>query len=162
MTGKAARTAWLTHFRSLPPAGLLCVVAVCGAAASDHQSEFTRKQRYDATHCVEVIEEQMIEKKKKFLAVFAENKCSRPIHALACFQVTRPSLKHSRTGWYCDFQEYKARSRHMISDHATYGRVKKWAGCNLESAGCVKLLEATDGNVNSSGQDPEAVAKRLK
>lgn len=152
----------LTYWGSLPLAGFFCIVMQSAVMASDHQSEFGKKQRYDATHCLDVVEEQMVQNKKKYLAVFAENKCSRPIHGLACFQVTRPSLKHSRTGWYCDLQEYKSRSRNMISDHAGYGRVKKWAACNLENEHCAKLLESINGNVNGSGQDPEIVGRRLK
>lgn len=130
--------------------------------AGSSQKEFGKKRRYDATQCVAVDEELMIVKKKKFLAVFAENKCSRPIHALACYTVTKPTLKQSRTGWYCDYREYKSRSRTMISDRAEYGRTKKWAACNVANEDCIRILKSTDGNVNASGQDPEAVAKRMR
>jgi len=91
----------------------------------------------------------------KFLAVFAENKCSRPIQALACFQVISPTMKHPRNGWYCNFQEYKSRSRMMISDRGKYGRVKKWAGCNNANEDCIRIIKNTEASVNSSGQDPE-------
>ena len=157
-----SRPVWKAVAGSLLCAGVLVFGWSLKAFASDHQSEFGKRQRYDATQCVEVIDEQMVQNKRKFLAVFAENKCSRTIQALACFDVTRPSLKHSRTGWYCNLQEYKARSRQMISDHATYGRVKKWAACNPESESCIRLLGQIEGNVNSSGQDPEAVGRRLR
>ena len=162
MTRKLGSAALRGYWGSLSLAGFFCIAMQSGVLASGHQSEFGKKQRYDATHCLDAVEEQMIQNKRKYLAVFAENKCSRPIHGLACFQVTRPGLKHSRTGWYCDLQEYKSRSRNMISDHATYGRVMKWAACNLESEHCLKLLESIHGNVNSSGQDPEIVGRRLK
>ena len=135
---------------------------VSTGSAFGGQDEFGNKRKYDATQCVTVEEEQMIVKKRKYLAVFAENKCSRAIHVLACFQVTTPSLKHSRTGWYCDYQDYKARSRNMISEHAKYGRVKKWGACNQGNEDCVRILERTNAAVNSSGQDPEAVAKHMR
>ena len=151
-------------FVGIPALLVLCglvAVFVVGEAESA-QKEFGKKRRYDATQCVTVDVEQMRVKKKKFLAVFAENKCSRPIQALACFQVIRPTLKHSRTGWYCHFKEYKSRSRTMVSDRAEYGRVKKWAGCNNTNEDCVRIIKNTEAAVNSSGQDPEIVARRMR
>jgi hypothetical protein len=144
--------------------GVLLMTATVGDVDAS-QKEFGKSRRYDATQCVAVEEEQMIvkkNKKKKFLAVFAENKCSRPIQALACFQVISPTMKHPRNGWYCSFHEYKSRSRTMISDHAKYGRVKKWAGCNNTNEDCIRIIKNTEAAVNSSGRDPEIIAKRMR
>ena len=135
---------------------------VVSSDAGSKQKECGKKRRYDATQCVAVDVEQMIVKKKKFLAVFAENKCARPIQILACYQVTKPTLRHARTGWYCDFKDYKSRSRTMISDRAKYGRVKKWAACNRASEDCIRILSNTNATVNASGQEPESVAKRMR
>ena len=57
---------------------------VVSSDAGSMQREFDKKRRYDATQYVTVNVEQMIVK-KKFLAVFAENKCARPIQVLACY-----------------------------------------------------------------------------
>ena len=57
---------------------------VVSSDAGSKQKEFVKKRRYDATQYVTVDVEQMIVK-KKFLAVFAENKCARPIQILACY-----------------------------------------------------------------------------
>ncbi len=57
---------------------------VVSSDAGSKQKEFDKKCRYDATQYVTVYVEQMIVK-KKFLAVFAENKCARPIQILACY-----------------------------------------------------------------------------
>ena len=51
---------------------------VVSSDAGSKQKEFDKNRRYDATQYVTVDVEQMIVK-KKFLAVFAQNKCSRPI-----------------------------------------------------------------------------------
>ena len=92
---------------------LSIVVAMFGLVVSSDagskQKEFGKNRRYDAMQCVAVDVEQMIVK-KKLLAVFAENKCKRPIQILACYQVTKQTLRHARTGWYCDFEVYKSRS----------------------------------------------------
>jgi len=144
---------------------VLCVVLsalIVASEAGSPQEEFGKKSRYDATQCVVVDEEQMIVKKKKFMAVFAENKCSRPIQALACFQVIKPTMKHPRNGWYCNFQEYKSRSRSMISERAEYGRAKKWAGCNSENESCLRILATIEPAVNANGEDPETVARRIR
>ena len=138
--------------------GVMLMTATVGEAGNS-QKEFGKSGRYDATQCVTVEEELMIVRKKtkktKFLAVFAENKCSRPIQALACFQVISPTMKHPRNGWYCNFREYKSRSRTMISNRGKYGRVKKWAGCNNANEDCIRIIKNTEAAVNSSGQDPE-------
>ncbi len=76
--------------------------------------------------------------------------------------MTGPTLKHARTGWYCHFKEYKLRSQTMVSDRAQYGRVKKWAGCNNANEDCVRIIKNTEAAVNSSGQDPEIVARRMR
>ena len=57
---------------------------VVSSDAGSKQKEFVKKRRYDATQYVTVDVEQIIVK-KKFLAVFAENKCARPIQVLACY-----------------------------------------------------------------------------
>ena len=57
---------------------------VVSSDAGIKQKEFDKKRRYDATQYVTVDVEQMIVK-KKFSAVFAENKCARPIQILACY-----------------------------------------------------------------------------
>ena len=162
LTRKRESTAAWIHRGCLPVVGLVALFMCTNAASSGQQAEFGKRSRYDATQCLDVIDEQVVQKKHKYLAVFSENRCSRPIYGLACFEVTRPSLKFSRTGWYCDVQEYKSRSRAKVSEHATYGRVKKWAACNLENEKCMKLLDSIEGNVKASGQDPEAVARRLR
>ena len=61
----------------------------------------------------------------------------------------------SKDGWYCNFQEYRLRSRSMISDRGKYGRVMKWAGCNNANGDCIRIIKNTEASVNSSGQDPE-------
>ena len=68
--------------------GALSIVVMFGLvvssdAGSNHK-EFDKKRRCDATQYVTVDVDQMIVK-KKFLAVFAENKCARPIQVLACY-----------------------------------------------------------------------------
>ena len=57
---------------------------VVSSGAGSKQKEFDKKRRYDATQYVTVDVERM-SVKKKFLAVFAENKCARPIQILACY-----------------------------------------------------------------------------
>ena len=138
--------------------GVMLMMANVGDAG-DSQKEFGKSRRYDAKQCVMVEEELMIVKKKtkktKFLAVFDENKCSRPIQAIACFQVISSSTKHPRNGWHCNFEEYKSRSRTMILDRGKYGRVKKWAGCKNANEDCIRIINNTEASLNSSGQDPE-------
>ena len=102
--------------------GVAAVFVVSEAECA--QKEFGKKRMYDAMQFVTVDVKQMHEKKNKYLAIFAENKCSRPIQALARFQVTQPSLKHARTGWLCHFKEYKSCSRKMVSDRGQYDRAK--------------------------------------
>ncbi len=57
---------------------------VVSSDAGSNQKEFDKKRRCDATQYVTVDVDQMIVK-KKFLAVFAENKCARPIQIVACY-----------------------------------------------------------------------------
>ena len=68
--------------------GALSIVVLFGlvvsCVAGSKQKEFVKKRRYDARQYVTVDVEQMIVK-KKFLAVFAENKCARPIQIVACY-----------------------------------------------------------------------------
>jgi len=69
--------------------GALSIVVVMfglivSSDAGSKQKEFDKKRRYDATQYVTVDVEQMVVK-KKFLAVFAENKCARLIQILACY-----------------------------------------------------------------------------
>ena len=106
-------------------ASILVVLAPCGVCdshcrpdADSAQKEFGKKRRCDAMQFVTVDVEQIHEKKKKYLAIFAYNQFSRPIEALACFQVNRQTLKHVRSSWYSHFMEYKRRSRTMASDRA--------------------------------------------
>ena len=147
------------------------ILLVCGIllpwstdAAAAGQKEFGKKRKYDATHCVTLTEGSRVlrKRKRKISVIYAENRCSRPIHALGCFNVIKASLKFSRTGWYCKYKEFKSRSRAMFSERAKYGRVKKWAACNGKSEDCIRILQTTEGIVNSGGQDPEKVARRLK
>ena len=68
--------------------GALSIVVMFGLVVSSdtgsNQKEFDKKRRCDATQYVTVDVDQMIVK-KKFLAVFAENKCARPIQIVACY-----------------------------------------------------------------------------
>ena len=68
--------------------GALSIVVMFGLVVSSdagsNQKEFDKKRRCDATQYVTVDVDQMIAK-KKFLAVFAENKCARPIQIVACY-----------------------------------------------------------------------------
>ena len=50
----------------------------------------------------------------------------------------------------------------MISDRGKYGRVKKWAGCNNANEDCIRIIKNTEAAVNSSGQDAEKIAKRMR
>ena len=134
---------------------------VVSSDAGSKQREFDKKRRYDATQFVTVNVEQMIVK-KKFLAVFAENKCARPIQILACYSVTKPTLTHLRTCCYCGFKDYKSRSRRIILDCAKYGLVKKWVACNRASEDCIRILPNTNATLNASGQELEFVAKRMR
>ena len=70
----------------------MAVLAPCGLAAvftardaEIAQKEFEKKRRCDAMQFVAVDVEQIQEKKKKYLAIFAYNQLRRPIEALACF-----------------------------------------------------------------------------
>ena len=68
--------------------GALSIVVMFGLVVSSdagsNQKELIKKRRCDATQYVTVDVDQMIVK-KKFLAVFAENKCARPIQIVACY-----------------------------------------------------------------------------
>ena len=68
--------------------GALSIVVMFGLVVSSdagsNQKELDKKRRCDATQYVTVDVDQMIVK-KKFLAVFAENKCARPIQIVACY-----------------------------------------------------------------------------
>ena len=68
--------------------GALSIVVMFGLVVSSdagsNQKESDKKRRCDATQYVTVDVDQMIVK-KKFLAVFAENKCARPIQIVACY-----------------------------------------------------------------------------
>ena len=57
---------------------------VVSSDADGKQKGFDKKRRYDVTQYVTVDVEQMVVK-KKFLAVFAENKCACPSQILACY-----------------------------------------------------------------------------
>ena len=65
--------------------GILAVLAPCGLAAvfaireaESAQKELGKKCRYAAMKFVTVDVEQIFEKKKKYLAIFADDKFSRP------------------------------------------------------------------------------------
>ena len=106
--------------------------------------------------------EQIFEKKKKYLAILADDKFSRSIQALACFRVTRQTLKPVRTSWYCHFMEYKSRSRTMASNRAQHDRVKNWAGRNNADEDCVHRFKYTEAVVNSSGRYLKTVARLMQ
>ena len=144
----------------LAPCGLVAVLAVREAESA--QKEFGKKCRYDAMKFVTVDVEQIFEKKKKYLAIFADDKFSRPIQALACFRVTRQTLKPVRTSWYCHFMEYKSRSRTIASNRAQHDRVKNRAGRNNANEDCVRIIKYTEAAVNLSGQYQETVARRMQ
>tara|TARA_Y100001934_G_scaffold134330_1_gene162497 strand:+ start:1169 stop:1600 length:432 start_codon:yes stop_codon:yes gene_type:complete len=106
--------------------------------------------------------EQIHEKKKKYLAIFAGNKFSRPVHALACFRVNRQTLKHVRTSWYFHFMQYKSRSRTMASVRVQHDCVKNWAGRNNANEDCIRIIKYTEAAVNLRGQYLETVARRMQ
>ena len=149
--------------------GILAVLAHCGLAAvfavreaESAQKEFGKKRHCDAMQFVTVDVEQIHEKKKKCLAIFVYNQFSRPIEALACFQVNRQTLKHVLSSLYSHFMEYKRRSRTMASDRVQHDRVKNWAGRNNADEDCVRIIKYTEAAVNLSGQYQETVARRMQ
>ncbi len=129
-------------------------------AAED--GEFSDKRKYDATQCIAMQEQERVIGGERLYSVYAENRCSRPVRGLACFEVIEPASRFPRAGWYCQFAEYKARSRRKVADRARYGRVKKWAACNEQSSDCIRRLKATESGVERSGQDPEKVARTVR
>ncbi len=148
--------------------GALFALVVAGldfdiaAKAAEDEMEFRNKKKYDATHCIAMQEHERIRRGKRLYALYVENRCSRDVHTLACFEVIKVNRTYDRKGWYCNFRKFTSRSRRKIADRAEYGRIKKWAACNDKNRQCINRLIKTQSIVAGSLKDPEAAAKRLR
>ncbi len=146
--------------------GALFALVVAGGnfdvAAKAAEDEFRDKKKYDATHCIAMQEHERIRRGKRLYALYVENRCSRDVHVLACFEVIKANRTFDRKGWYCNFRKFSSRSRRKIADRAEYGRIKKWAACNDANRNCINRLIKTQSVVAGHLKDPEAAAKRLR
>ena len=137
------------------------IVDVAAKAAED-EMEFRNKKKYDATHCIAMQEHERIRRGKRLYALYVENRCSRDVHTLACFEIIKVNRTFDRKGWYCNFKKFTSRSRKKIADRAEYGRIKKWAACNNDNRNCINRLIKTQSIVAGNLKDPEAAAKKLR